>query len=78
MRFMGWDEVTGDTWVIPAGKMKRRLEHVVPLSVQALAVLEKLRARSRGSVYVLPAGHRGDRPISENAVLALLARSSML
>lgn len=74
MRFMRWDEVTGDTWVIPAGKMKRRLEHVVPLSVQALAVLEKLRARSRGSMYVFPAEHRGDRPISENAVLALLAR----
>lgn len=74
MRFMRWDEVEGDTWVIPAGKMKRRLEHVVPLSDQAQALLKTLRARSRGGMYVFPAEHRNDRPISENAVLALLAR----
>lgn len=54
LRMMRWDEVQGDTWIIPAGKMKRRLDHVVPLSPQALAVLEKLKARAGGSVYVLP------------------------
>lgn len=74
LRFMRWDEVQGDTWLIPAGKIKRRRDHVVPLSSQALALLEVLRARAGGSGYVFPAEHRGDRPISENAVLALLYR----
>ena len=74
LRFMRWDEVLGDTWIIPAGKMKRRREHVVPLSRQALALLETLKARAGSSPYVFPSDHRSDRPISENAVLALLAR----
>ncbi len=74
LRFWRWEEIQGDTWVIPAKRMKMRREHVVPLSKQALALLDILRARSRGTGYVFPAEHREDRPISENAVLALLAR----
>lgn len=73
LRFMRWDEVEGDTWRIPAGKMKRRREHLVPLSGQALALLDVLAMRRNGD-YVFPAEHRADRPISENAVLYLLAR----
>ncbi len=73
LRNMVWSEVEGDVWRIPEGKMKRRRDHLVPLSRQALAVLEKMRARSRGD-YVFPADHRADRPMSENAVLYLLHR----
>lgn len=74
LRFMKWAEIDGDTWTIPAGKMKRRLDHVVPLSKPALALLATLRARAGASQYVFPAEHRADRPMSENAVLALLYR----
>lgn len=74
MRFMRWDEIDGDTWIIPAGKMKRRREHVVPLSTAAQDLLKVLKPRAGSSAYVFPADHRPDRPISENAVLALLAR----
>jgi integrase len=74
LRFMRWDEVQGDTWLIPAGKMKRRLDHVVPLAPDALALLQTLKNRAGSSPYVFPADHRPDRPISENAVLALLYR----
>lgn len=74
LRFWRWEEIQGDTWVIPAKRMKMRREHVVPLSKQALALLDTLRARSRGTGYVFPAEHRDDRPISENAVLALINR----
>jgi integrase len=74
LRFMEWGEIEGDTWRIPEGKMKRRFEHLVPLSRQALALLGKLKARDRGSKYVFPAEHRLDRPMSENAVLYLLHR----
>jgi len=74
LRFMRWDEIDGDTWLIPAGKMKRRREHVVPLSKASQDLLAVLKPRAGSSVYVLPAEHRPDRPISENAILALLYR----
>jgi len=73
-RMMLWSEVDGDLWRIPAGRMKRKKDHLVPLVPQALAILAKLRKRSRGSAYVFPAEHRTDRPMSENAVLYLLHR----
>ena len=74
LRMMLWSEIEGDVWRIPAGRMKRRRDHVVPLSAQALAILDLLRARCRGSEYVFPSEHRLDRPMSENAVLYLLHR----
>jgi integrase len=74
LRFMEWDEIEGDLWRIPKGKMKRRKDHLVPLPKQAMAVLAAMKARSRGSKYVFPAEHRLDRPMSENTVLALLYR----
>lgn len=75
LRFMRWDEIVdGNVWLIPAGKMKRRRDHMVPLSAPALEILQKLKNRAGNSPYVLPAEHRPDRPISENAVLALLYR----
>lgn len=73
MRLARWSEIDGETWIIPAGKMKRRREHVVPLSRQALAILNELRKRTR-SDYVFPNDRRDDRPMSENAVLYLLGR----
>jgi integrase len=74
LRFMRWDEIQGDTWLIPAGKMKRRRDHMVPLSKAAQDLLKVLKPRAGRSEYVFPADHRPDRPISENAVLALLYR----
>lgn len=74
LRLMQWDEVEGEVWRLPAGRMKRRREHLVPLSRQALAILQQMRARAGGSAYVFPAEHRPDRPISENAILYLIAR----
>lgn len=74
LRMMTWDELDGDVWRIPAGKMKRKRDHLVPLSRQALALLKELKARSRGSAYVFPAEHRDDRPMSENSILYLLWR----
>tara|TARA_R110001592_G_scaffold141033_2_gene362302 strand:- start:12008 stop:13183 length:1176 start_codon:yes stop_codon:yes gene_type:complete len=77
LRMMEWSEIdeTAKVWLIPAGKMKRDRDHLVPLSDQALAVLKQLRARSRPETrYVLSAPHRMDRPMSENAVLTLIAR----
>lgn len=74
LRMMLWSEIDGDLWRIPAGRMKRGRDHLVPLSSHALALLENLKLRSRGSVYVFPNARRPDRPMSENAILYLIGR----
>lgn len=74
LRFMEWREVEGGLWRIPKERMKKDRDHLVPLPKQALPILETLKMRARGSKYVFPAEHRLDRPMSENAVLALLYR----
>lgn len=73
LRMMEWSEIEGDLWRIPKGKMKRRRDHLVPLSTQALALLVELKARSRGD-YVFPNDRRLDRPMSENSILYLIGR----
>jgi integrase len=74
LRMMRKAEIEGDVWRIPAAKMKRRREHLVPLSAQARELLAVASARSARSEYVFPAAHRDDRPMSENAILYLLVR----
>lgn len=60
-------------WIIPAGRMKMKTEHVVPLSRQALAMLAELKELSGGSRYVFP-GRNRDKPISNNTMLFALYR----
>ncbi len=64
----------GGLWRIPKGKMKRRREHLVPLSRQASQHAKALVERSPGSRFVMPNDRRPDRPMSENAILYLLGR----
>jgi integrase len=39
-----WSEIKGNTWLIPAARMKMERDHRVPLSKQAEAVLEQMPA----------------------------------
>ncbi|MEG2183354.1 MAG: tyrosine-type recombinase/integrase [Cloacibacillus sp.] len=59
-------------WRIPAARMKGRREHVVPLSRQAVAVLqaEKLFLEMHGvcSEYVFPSERSAHQPLSDNTV----------
>lgn len=74
VRRMEWDEIRGADWIIPKGKMKRKVDHLVPLPTQALRLLALMKARNRGGRYVFEADHRPDRPLSENAVLEVIKR----
>lgn len=76
LRMMEWSEIdeAAALWLIPAGKMKRSKDHLVPLSIQALEILRELKARSRGSHFVFASDRRLDRPMSENAILYLIYR----
>ncbi|SDH42197.1 MULTISPECIES: integrase arm-type DNA-binding domain-containing protein [unclassified Duganella] len=74
LRRMTWEEIEGDVWRIPGKRMKVGREHLVPLSSQALELLEEMKTRSRGSKYVFPNDRTGSRPMSENAILYLIHR----
>jgi len=54
--------------------MKMKEQHIVPLSRQALAVLEDLRPHTGGGRYLFPSERTGERPMSENTVNAGLRR----
>lgn len=76
LRQAEWAEFDFDAavWRIPAARMKKRREHVVPLSRQATAILQQVRALSGDGRYVFPAQGKRDRPMSENTATAALRR----
>ncbi|HEX5806112.1 MAG TPA: integrase arm-type DNA-binding domain-containing protein [Macromonas sp.] len=73
-----WAEFDLDAalWTIPAERMKMRAEHRVPLSRQALDVLEAAKALSGGRDLVFPSPYYvgKDAPLSENTFNSALAR----
>jgi integrase len=52
---MRWSDINGaDVWRIPAAQFKGKREHWVPLSPEALAVLEEMRTLTGGMDHVFP------------------------
>lgn len=51
---------------------KTKTQHIVPLSSQAIAIIEKMRIFSGNGIYVFPGGRTHERPMSENAINAAL------
>jgi integrase len=76
LRHAEWAEIDLDKaeWNIPAGKMKMRLPHLVPLCDQAVAILRELHALTGRGLYVFPGGRSPKRPMSNNAINAALRR----
>ncbi|KLE34085.1 tyrosine-type recombinase/integrase [Aurantiacibacter luteus] len=76
LRHAEWDEVDWEAavWRIPAGKMKSRRPHAVPLSRQVVAILEEARGINGGSRYIFRSLHARGRPMSENTVNGALRR----
>lgn len=67
-----WDEIDNEAcmWTIPAFRMKSRREHRVPLSEQAIVILNAL-PRIAGNPHLFP-GYRNRRPLSNMALLQLM------
>lgn len=74
LRQAEWAEFDGDTWRIPGQRMKVGEPHIVPLSAQALAVLDELRPITGAGRFVFPSERTRERPMSENAITAALRR----
>lgn len=71
-----WAEVDMDAalWTIPAERMKMRQEHRVPLSRQALELLQAMQAHSGGRELVFPSPFYPSKPLSENTFNSAMAR----
>jgi integrase len=61
-------------WRIPAGRMKMRQPHDVPLSQQALQVLADVWPLTESGGLVFPSIRSPKRPLSENALNSALRR----
>lgn len=61
-------------WRIPAERMKMRQPHDVPLSKQALSIIEDTWRLSEGGKFVFPSIRSIHRPLSENAFNSALRR----
>lgn len=76
LRHAEWSEFDLDAgeWRIPAAKMKMRAVHIVPLSVQAVAILRDLLPLTGPAGYLFPSVRSGRAPMSENTVVGALRR----
>jgi integrase len=83
LRKAEWVEfaVEARQWRIPGARMKRTKQeklsgaaHIVPLSRQAVAILQDLKPLTGHGRYVFPSPRTGERPMSDNGVLSALRR----
>jgi len=76
LRHAEWGDIDLEAalWIIPAEKMKMRKPHHVPLSRQAIALFEEVRAATGPTGYVFPSIRSRLRPMSENTINAGLRR----
>jgi integrase len=76
LRHAEWNEIDLDAavWTIPAGKMKMRKPHQVPLSRQAVDLFREAFRATGPSGYVFPSIRTRTRPMSENTINAGLRR----
>lgn len=68
-----WSEIdpVSKVWIIPAERMKGGREHRVPLTQEALDILDSIKDRAPS--FVFPGGKK-DKPLSNMAFLELLRR----
>lgn len=69
-----WGEINLDRaeWRIPAGRMKMKRPHLVPLATQTIAILEELRPWSGSERWLFPSARNDGRCMSENGVRVTL------
>ncbi len=75
LRQAQWDDIDwkAKEWRLPAHTTKMKDEHIVPLSTQALATLERLREHTGWGKLLFPSQQRRKNPImSENTVNMVL------
>ncbi len=71
-----WTEIDLDAklWTIPAERMKTKREHIVPLSLQALEILDVMKPISAHREHVFPSRNDPNQPMNSQTANAALKR----
>jgi len=71
-----WEEIDRDAklWTIPAERMKAKREHIVPLSAQAMDILEVMKPISAHREHVFPSRNDPKQPMNSQTANAALKR----
>jgi integrase len=67
-------DLDGKVWRIPEERMKNRIEHIVPLAPQVVAIVRELMKLNAGNPYILTNANDPEQPMSNNAWLTMLYR----
>lgn len=72
-----WDEIDfeANEWKIPAVRMKMNRDHTVPLSDEALAILEMMKPLSGNREFIFPSRIKPKQPMNSQTVNAALKRA---
>jgi integrase len=65
-------DLKGNIWVIPDSRMKADREHRVPLSGEALKIIEEVKPFKRQTDEFLFPGRTGDKPTSASSLLKIV------
>jgi len=78
IRFATWEEIDfkNRVWIIPAHKMKTKIEHHLPLSNQAITILKEIEPYTKDANYIFPSSLGRSKPLSENTLNTALKRLS--
>jgi len=71
-----WDEIDTErsVWCIPAERMKKRRDHIVPLTSQALRLLERMKLISGRSEFIFPSDRSNRKPYNPQSANMALKR----
>ncbi len=72
-----WEEVDIEAreWKIPAARMKMNRDHTVPLSDEAIAILEMMKPLSGNQEFIFPSRIKPNQPMNSQTVNASLKRA---
>ncbi len=78
IRFATWEEIDfkNRVWIIPAHKMKTKIEHHLPLSNQAITILKEIEPYTKDANYIFSSSLGRSKPLSENTLNTALKRLS--
>jgi len=76
IRHCEWAEIDfkNNIWIIPASKMKTKIEFNLPLPPQVIEILEEVKELTGEGKYVFPSFRAKDKPMSDNTLISALRR----
>ena len=76
IRHCEWSEINfkNKKWIIPAEKMKTKIEFILPLPNNVIEILKEVHEFSGNSKYVFPSFRAKDKPMSDNTLISALRR----